>query len=72
MGRAISAVDVAPIAIAADYHLGPAPRICAQEQPGLRPVIMLAPAALVMRQSMTWTRAAAAAMMPLQSCLCTV
>jgi len=67
MGRAIGAVDVAPIAIAADYHLGSATRICAQEQPGLRPVIMLAPAALVMRQSMAWTRAAVAAMMPARS-----
>jgi hypothetical protein len=71
-GRAVSAVNVAPIAIAADEHLNAAARLCAQEQPGLRPVIMVAPAALVMRPPMAWTRAAVTAMMPLQSCLCAV
>jgi hypothetical protein len=72
MRRAVGAVDVATIAVAADEHLGPAARIRAQKQPGLQPVIMVATAALVMRRPMVWTRAVLAAMMPLQSCLCTV
>ena len=72
MRRAVGAVDVATIAVAADEHLDPAARIRAQEQPGLQPVIMVATAALVMRQPMVWTRAVVAAMMSLQSCLCTV
>jgi hypothetical protein len=38
----------------------------------LRPVIMVVPAAPVMRPPMAWTRAAVTAMMPLQSCLCAV
>jgi hypothetical protein len=60
------------IAIAADERLNATARIRAQEQPGLRSVIMVATAALVMRQPMVWKRAVATAMMPLQPCLCTV
>ena len=72
MGRAVSAVDVAPIAIAADERLDPTVWVRAQEQPRMRQVIMAAPAALVMRSLMVWTRAAVAAKMPLQSGPCTV
>jgi hypothetical protein len=72
MGRAIGAVEVTPVAIAADDHLGSAAWVRAQEKPGLRQMIMLATDALVMCQSMLWTRAAAVATIPLQSCLCTV
>jgi hypothetical protein len=71
-GRAVSAVDVAPIAIAADEHLNAATWLRAQEQPGLRHMIVVATAFLVMRPPMAWTRAAVTAMMPLQSCLCAV
>jgi hypothetical protein len=70
--RTIGAVDMAPIAIAADERLGTTTWVSAQEQPGLRSVIMVVPAALVMRPPMAWTRAAVTAMMPLQSCLCAV
>jgi hypothetical protein len=70
--RAVGAVDVAPIAITADERLRAAIRRHAQEQPSLRQAIMLATAALAMPPPMAWTRAAVAAKMPLQSCLCTV
>ena len=70
--RAVGAVDVAPIAITADERLRAAIRCHAQEQPSLRQAIMLATAALAMPPPMAWTRAAMAAKMPLQSCLCTV
>jgi hypothetical protein len=70
--RAVDAVDVAPIAIAADERLNPAVWLRAQEKPGMRQAIMVATAALAMRPPMAWTRAAMAAKMPLQSCLCTV
>jgi hypothetical protein len=63
---------MAPIAIAADEHLNPAAWIRAEEKSGSQPIIMVATAALVMRPPMAWTRAAMAAKMPLQSCLCTV
>ena len=69
---AIGAVDMAAVAVAADEHLVPATRVRAQVKPGLRPIGMAATAAPVRRRPMPWTRAAAAAMMPLQSCLCTV
>ena len=69
---AIGAVDMAPIAIAADEHLNAAIWLRAQKKPGMRQMIMAATAALVMRPPMAWTRAAVAAKMPLQSCLCTV
>jgi hypothetical protein len=72
MGRTIGAVEVAPIAIAADQHPSTAVWVCAQEKPGLRHIVMVATAALVMRQPLAWTPAAVTAMMPLQSCLCTV
>jgi len=71
-GPAVGAVDVTPSAIAADEHLNPAVWVRAQKKPGMRRVIMAATAALVMRPPMAWTRAAVAAKMPLQSCLCTV
>src|ERR1044072_1941952 len=64
---ALSAVDVAPIAVAADQHLDPAAWLRAQEQPRLWPVIVLTTPTLVRRPPMPWTRGAAAAMMPLQS-----
>ena len=42
------------------------------DPPHLRQAILVATAAPVMRPPMAWTRAVATAMMPLQSCLCTV
>jgi hypothetical protein len=73
MGRAIGAIDVTPIAIAADQRLGTTVLVRAQEKPGMRQmVIMAATAALIMSPPMAWTRSAVAAKMPLQSCLCTV
>ena len=72
MGGAVSTVDVAPIAIAADERLDPTVWVRAQEQPRMRQAIMAATAALVMRPQMVWTRATVAAKMPLQSCPCTV
>jgi hypothetical protein len=66
------AVDMAPIAMAADERLGATVWVRAQKQPGLRQTIAVATAAPVMRPLMAWTRAVATAMMPLQSCLCTV
>jgi hypothetical protein len=71
-GPAVGAVDVAPIASAADEHLNAAVWLGAEEKSGSQPIIMVATAALVMRPPMAWTRAAVAAKMPLQSCLCTV
>ena len=68
----IGAVDLAPIAIAADDRLGTTVWGRAQKQPGLRQTIVVAIAAPVMRPPLAWTRAVATAMMPLQSCLCTV
>ncbi len=72
MGRAIGAVDVATIAVAADQRLGTTVLVSAQEQPGMWPVILAATAALIMPSPMAWTGAAVPAKMPLQSCLCTV
>jgi hypothetical protein len=72
MGRAIGAIDVAPIAIAADQRLNAAVWLGAEEKSGMRQVIAVATAAFVMRPPMAWTRAAVAAKMSLQSCLCTV
>jgi hypothetical protein len=63
---------MAPIAIAADEHLNAATWLRAQKKPGMRQMIMAATAALAMRPPVAWTRAAMAAKMPLQSCLCTV
>ena len=68
----IATVHVTPIAIATDKHRNTAVLDCTQEQPGLRRMVMLATAALVMRQPMAWTPAAVTAMMPPQSCSCTV
>jgi hypothetical protein len=70
--RTVCAVDMAPVAIAADDRLGTTAWVRAQKQPGLRQTIVVATAAPVMRLPMAWTRAVATAMMPLQSCLCTV
>jgi hypothetical protein len=66
--RTVGAVDMAPVAIAADDRLGRTAWVRAQKQPGLRQKIVVAPAAPVMRPPMAWTRAVATAMMPLQSC----
>jgi hypothetical protein len=71
-GRTRSAVDMAPIAAATDDHLGPAIRVRTQKEPRLQPVTMAATAAPQRRRLTAWTRAAVAAIMPLQSCLCTV
>jgi hypothetical protein len=68
----IGAVDMAPIAMAADDRLNATVWVRAEKQPGLRQTIVVATAAPVMRPPMAWTRAVATAMMPLQSCLCTV
>ena len=70
--RTLGAVDMAAIAAAADERLGTTVRVRAQKQPGLRLTIVVATAAPVMCPPMAWTRAVATAMMPLQSCLCTV
>ena len=70
--RALGAVDMTPIEMAADERLGTTAWVRAQKQPGLRLTILVATAAPVMRPPMAWTRAVATAMMPLQSCLCTV
>jgi hypothetical protein len=72
MGRAVSAINVASIAIAADQRLGTTVLARAQEKPSMRQLIMAAIAALIMPPPMAWTRAAVPAKMPLQSCLCTV
>jgi hypothetical protein len=65
----IAAVDMAPIAIAADEHLNAAVWLRAQKKPGMRQVIMVATAAFVMLPPMTWTRTAVATKMPLQSAI---
>jgi phage terminase large subunit-like protein len=70
--RTVGAVDMAPVAIAADDRLGTAVWLGAEEKSGSQPIFMVATAALVMRPPMAWTRAAVAAKMPLQSCPCTV
>jgi hypothetical protein len=72
MRGAVSAIDVASIAIAADERPGTTVWVRAQEKPGVRQVVVTATAALIMPPPMAWTRAAVAAKMPLQSCLCTV
>jgi hypothetical protein len=71
-GGAVSAVDVAPIAIAADELLGPTIRVRAHEQSRARQLIIAATAVPVMRTQMVWTRTALAAKMPLQSRPCTL
>jgi hypothetical protein len=63
---------MAPVALAADERLNATVWVRAQKQPGLRQTIVVATAAPVMGSPTAWTRAVAAAMMPLQSCLCTV
>ena len=72
MRGAVSAIDVASIAIAADERLGTTVLVRAQEKPGMRQVVVTATAALIMPPPMAWTRVAVTAKMPLQSCLCTV
>jgi hypothetical protein len=72
MEGTVNAIDVAPIAIAADELLGPTIRVRAQEQSRARQLIFAATAVPVMRTQMVWTRAALAAKMPLQSCPCTL
>jgi hypothetical protein len=72
MRGAVSAIDVASIAIAADERLDTTVLVRAQEKPGVRQVVVTATAALIMPKPMAWTRAAVTAKMPLQSCLCTV
>jgi hypothetical protein len=68
----IGAVDMAPIAMAADDRLNATVWVRAEKQPGLRQTIVVATATSVRRPPMAWTRAVATAIMPLQSCLCTV
>ena len=70
--RTVGAVDMAPVAIGADDRLGTTVWVRAHKQPGLRQTIVFATATLVIRTPMAWTHAVATAMMPLQSCLCTV
>jgi hypothetical protein len=72
MRGAVSAIDVASIAIAADERLGTTVLVRAQENPGMRQAVVTATAALIMPPPMAWTRVAVAAKMPLQSCLRTV
>ena len=72
MRGAVSAIDVASIAIAADERLGTTVLVRAQEKPGIRQVVVTATAALILPPPMAWTRVAVTAKMPLQSCLCTV
>jgi hypothetical protein len=72
MGRTIGAIDVAAVAITADDHLNPAARVGAQKQPALRQMMPVTAVALVVRRPTAWTHTAVAAMMPLQSCSCTV
>jgi hypothetical protein len=72
MRRAVDAVDVAPIAIAADQQLNAAVWLRTQEKPGLRQAIMLATAALAMCPPMAWTRAAGLRRCPCNRALCTV
>jgi len=67
MRGAVSAIDVASIAIAADERLGTTVLVRAQEKPGMRPAT-----AALMPPPMAWTRVAVTAKMPLQSCPCTV
>ena len=70
--RTVGAVDMAPVAMAADDRLNATVWVRAEKQPGLRQTIVVATTTPVMRPPMAWTRAVATAMMPLQSCLCTV
>ncbi len=70
--RAIGAVDMAAVAIAADADLCAAIHVGAQKEAGGRDIVMGAPTALVLSLPPAWTHAAAAAILPLQSCLCTV
>ena len=72
MRGAVSAIDVASIAIGADERLGTTVLVRAQEKPGIRQVVVTAIAALILPPPMAWTRVAVTAKMPLQSCLCTV
>ena len=58
--RTLGAVDMAPVAIAADDRLGTTAWVRAHgQQPGLRQAIMLVTAAPVMRPPMAWTHAVA-------------
>src|SRR5208282_2821972 len=72
MRRAVRAVDVAPVAIATDTRLRTTIRLGAEKQPRMRQIVVAATAALIMRAPLAWTRAVAAAILTLQSCLCTV
>src|SRR5271155_5028156 len=57
VGPTVGAVDVAPIAIAADEHLNGAVGRGEEKRAGSHPLIRAATAALVMRPPMAWTRA---------------
>src|ERR1700712_2478154 len=57
--RTVGAVDMAPVAIAADDRLATTFGARPKKQPGLRQRVLFAPAAPVMRLPMAWTRAVA-------------
>jgi len=74
---AVRAIDLPPVAIATDARLRAALRRGTEKQPPLRRIVVAAPAALIpaaliMVTPVAWTRAVAAAILPLQSCSCTV
>jgi hypothetical protein len=72
MRRAGRAVDVTPIAIATNTRLRATIRLGAEKQPRMRNIAVAATAALIMCTPLAWTRAVGAAILTLQSCLCTV
>jgi hypothetical protein len=63
---------MAAVAIAADADLCAAIHVGAQKEAGGRDIVMGAPTALLLSSPPAWTHAAAAAILPLQSCLCPV
>ena len=72
MRRAVRAVDVTPVAIATDAYLHTTIRLGAEKQPRMCYIVVAATTAVIMRTPLTWTRAVVAAILPLQSCSCTV